>query len=90
MCGRIPTQLGDVLILRTTHSFTVHVVGRVCMNAQQDFASQRNLKCLDAQTSALAEAKAIAVPGGRIFMRNMDTGEWCEMPAPGTTFGQAS
>ena len=33
----MPTQQGEVLILRTTRSFHTHAVGSVCKNGQQDF-----------------------------------------------------
>src|SRR4029453_14888037 len=33
-----PTEIGDVLILRTSASFTVYVVGRVATVGQQDFS----------------------------------------------------
>ena len=41
MVKRIPTQVGDVLILRTDQSFTIHVIGTVSKDGHQDFENQR-------------------------------------------------
>jgi hypothetical protein len=79
MDTRIPTQRGDVLILRTVHSFTIHVVGSVSKDGQQDFESQTNLKFESDRAAAVAEAKALVAPGRRIFFRNIDTGDWSEI-----------
>jgi hypothetical protein len=75
----IPTQLGDVLILRTDHSFTLHVVGQVTKNGQQDFDTHVNLKYASDLAAALADAKGLVEPGRRIFFRNLDTGDWSEI-----------
>ena len=92
MVTRIPTQLGDVLVLRTDQSFSVYVVGQVTKDGQQDFdtycrgqpehAHQRGhvtVTYTKDHTSAVAEAKALVVRGGRIFLRNLDTGDWSEI-----------
>jgi hypothetical protein len=76
---RIPTQLGDVLILRTDHSFTLHAVGQVTKKGQQDFDTHVNVKYSSDRAIALADAKALIVPGRRIFFRNLDTGDWSEI-----------
>ena len=80
MPERIPTQIGDVLILQTTHSFTMHVVGRVTKNGQQDYEKPEKVEYESDWARALAAAKALAVPGRRIFVRNLDTGDWSEIP----------
>ena len=91
MAERMPTQPGDVLILWTSRSFTTYVLGCVCQDGQQDFMThQTNLQCLTNSASAMAQAKAIATPGRRIFLRNLDTGEWSEVSARDTTLKQAS
>jgi hypothetical protein len=77
MIGRIPTRRGDVLILRTVQSFTIHVVGRVSEVGQQDFHGHTNLKYVS--DYAATEAKALVVPGRRIFFQNIDTGDWSEI-----------
>jgi hypothetical protein len=75
----IPTQVGDVLILRTDQSFTIHAVGQVLRDGQQDFHAQMNVKYVSDRAAAEAEAKALVVPGRRILLRNLDTGDWSEM-----------
>ena len=73
---RIPTHYGDVLILRTDYSFVLHAVGRVTRDGQQDFHTHVNVKYANDRAAAEADAKALVVPGRRIFFRNLDTGEW--------------
>jgi hypothetical protein len=75
----IPTRLGDVLILRTDQSFTMHVVGEISKDGQQDFQNQTNTRYVIDRVVAVAEAKALCVPGRRIFFRNIDTGDWSEI-----------
>ena len=75
----MPTQFGDVFILRTDKSLSTHAVGPVSKDGQQDFQRHTNLKYLSGRPAALAEAKALAVPGRRTFIRNLDTDEWAEI-----------
>ena len=75
----IPTQVGDVLILRTGQSFTTHAVGQVSEDGQQDFHTQMNVKYVRERAAAVAEAKALVVPGRRMFLWNIDTGDWSEI-----------
>lgn len=91
MDKRIPTRIGDVLILRTDQSFTIHAVGQVTKEGQQDFDTygqpeheqhQRghlNLKYEINRAAAVGDAKAMVVPGRRIFFGNIDTGDWTEI-----------
>jgi len=80
MAKRIPTHLGDVLILRTTQSYAVYAVGRVSKDDQQDFSSEANVNYEIDYAAAVAKAKALVLPpGGRIFFRNIDTGDWKEI-----------
>jgi hypothetical protein len=79
MTERIPTQLGDVLILGTEHSFTIHAVGRVSRDGQQDFHGQTDMRYLSYRARAVAEAKSLVLPGRRIFCRNIDTRDWSEI-----------
>jgi hypothetical protein len=79
MPKRIPTHVGDVLILRTTQSYAVHAVGRVSKDGQEDFSSQANVNYEIDYAAAVARAKALVLPGGRIFLRNIDTGEWVDI-----------
>jgi hypothetical protein len=75
----MPTQFGDVLILRTHLAFTIHAVGPVSHDGQQDFHAQTNVKYEIDRAAAVAEAKALVRPGRRIFFRNIDTGDWSEI-----------
>jgi len=79
MVKRIPTQVGDVLILRTTQSYVVHAVGRVFKDGQQDFSSEANVNYEIDYAAAVAQAKALVSPRRRIFCRNIDTGDWHEI-----------
>ena len=79
MAKRIPTHLGDVLILRTTQSYAVHAVGRVSKDGQQDFSGDANVNYDVDYAAAVAKAKALVAPGGRIFFRNIDTDDWKEI-----------
>ena len=80
MAKRIPTQRGDVLILRTAKSFAVYAVGPVFEDGQQEFYRQaQNVKHLSDRAAAIAEAKALVSAGRRIFLRNIDTDDWSEI-----------
>ena len=80
MVKRIPTQVGDVLILRSDQSFTVHVIGAVSKDGQQDFENQQMpLKYKTDRAPAVAQAKTLVAPGRRIFFRHLDTGNWSEI-----------
>jgi hypothetical protein len=79
MVERIPTHLGDVLILRTTRSYAVHAVARVSKDGQQDFSSEANVNYEIDYVAAVAQAKALVLPRKRIFFRNIDTGDWDEI-----------
>lgn len=79
MSKQIPTQLGDALILRTEQAFTIHVVGRVVKDGQQDFLGQADLEYVIDRAAAIAAAKALVMPGRQVFFRDIDTGEWSEI-----------
>jgi hypothetical protein len=76
---RIPTRIGDVLILETTQSYTIYGVGKVSRDDQQDFGSQTSITYADDRASAVIQAKALLAGGRKIFLRNIDTGEWSEI-----------
>jgi hypothetical protein len=76
MTERTPTQRGDVLILRTDHSFTLHAVGQVTRDGQEDFETHVNVKYATDRAAAVAKAKALVEPGQRIFFRHLDSGDW--------------
>jgi hypothetical protein len=75
----IPTEVGDVLILRTEQSYTVHAVGQISRSGQQDFEHQSNVQYLIGRAEALAAAEALLTPGHRAFFLNIDTGVWSEI-----------
>jgi hypothetical protein len=79
MAERIPTRVGDVLILRTDKSFAIHAVGLVTKDGQQDFDAHVNVKYESDTVAAVARAKALLAPGGRIFMNDIDIGKWSEI-----------
>jgi hypothetical protein len=72
----IPTQLGDVLILRTERSYTIHVVGAISRDGQQDFENQQMPLKYETERAAAVAAKALVAAGPRIFFRSLDTDEW--------------
>jgi hypothetical protein len=76
MARRIPTQVGDVLILRTDETFAIHAVGVVSKDGQQAFRGQTDVKYVSGHADALAEARAILVPGRRVFLLDIDFGDW--------------
>ena len=76
----IPTQVGDVLILRTTESYTTHAVGLISERDQQDFSQHTKITHLSDCRAAVDHAKTLVATGGRIFVRNLDTGAWSEIP----------
>ena len=77
---RIPTEIGDVLILQTTRSYTVYAVGRVTERGQQDFGHDAKTAYIADYDAAVAHATALVRPGASIFVRNLDTGAWSELP----------
>jgi hypothetical protein len=79
MAQRLPTQVGDVLILRTERSFKIHAVGRISKDGQQDLKGQENVEYVTGRATAVAKAKALVAPGRRIFLQNIDTENWSEI-----------
>ena len=54
----IPTQVGDVLVLWTSQTFTVYAVGQAAKNAPQDSATQRNVRYVNDRVTAVRRAAA--------------------------------
>jgi hypothetical protein len=75
----IPTRVGDVLMLRTEESFTIHAVGLVSTDGQQHFCGQLNVKHFRDRDSAMVEARTLLAPGRRIFLCDIDTNDWSEI-----------
>jgi hypothetical protein len=80
MATRIPTRIGDVLILATGKTFSTCAVGRISKDGQQDFRGQTNVKYVSGHPAAVAEARALVAAGRRILFRNIDDmGDWSEI-----------
>jgi hypothetical protein len=79
MTKRIPTRVGDVLILRTSRSFTVYAVGTVSEDGQQDFGSHAFPTHVTDAAAAMAIAKSLRTSGSRVFLSDIDTGDWSEI-----------
>ena len=82
-----PTEIGDVLILRTSLSYTVYAVGSVVTAGQHDFSHSERVRHVATHAEAVETAKALVAgraerpgePGGRIYLLDIDTGEWSEI-----------
>ena len=74
-----PTEIGDVLILRTSQSYTVYAVGSVATAGQHDFSHSERVCHVATHAEAVTTAKALVVPGGRIHLLDIDTAEWSEI-----------
>jgi hypothetical protein len=81
MANWMPTEPGDVLILKTSRSFLTHAVGPVREHHQQDFRNQPNIRHVAQLSDAIAVSAGMLGPGGQIFLRNIDTGDWSTMSA---------
>ena len=74
------TRPGDVLILTTDQSFRTFAVGRVVSHDQLDFHEPSDVQHVDGRASALKLAKVLIAPGGKVFLRDLDTEIWSEIP----------
>ena len=74
-----PTETGDVLILRTSQSYTVYAVGLVATAGQHDFSHSERVRHVLTHAEALTIAKALVATGGRIYLLDIDTAEWSEI-----------
>jgi hypothetical protein len=72
----IPTQRGDVLILMTILRPASYALAMVSIDGQQDFGAGYNVMNVPDFTLAMKQAKALVLPGCRIYVLNVDTGEW--------------
>ena len=79
MATWMPTQPGDVLILKTSRSFDTHAVGAVFKNGQQDFRGLVKVRLAAHLAEAFSMASALVVSGGRIFLCDIDTDEWSDI-----------
>ena len=79
MTSEWPTEVGDVLILRTSQSFIVYVVGSVATAGQHDFSHRQQVQHVATHAKAVKAAKALVAPRGRIYLLDIDTAEWSEI-----------
>lgn len=76
---RVPTRLGDVLILQTQTGVKIHAVGRVTRNGQQDFHAEPVPLYIVDHDEAVAVAQTLVAPDRRIFLITLDSGDWSEV-----------
>ena len=72
-----PTRLGDVLILTKEAAGSTHEVCPVSTDGQKGCAADRHT--VSGRPAALAKARSLLVPKGRIFLLDQDSGEWAEL-----------
>jgi hypothetical protein len=80
MTKPIPTRRGDVLIVDT--NCRIHAVGPIMEDGEQDYFAGIPVKYRLGRAAAVNAAKAMASPESRIFLRDLDTGEWSEILDP--------
>ncbi len=77
MTGKIRTRFGDVLILTTERAGSIHLVCPVSVDGQQGGTVDRH--GVSGRPAAVAKARSLVVPEGRIFLKDQDSGEWGEI-----------
>ena len=78
MTGKIRTRFGDVLILTTERAGSIHLVCPVSSDGQQGCTADRHT--VSGRPEALAKARSLVVPEGRIFLKDQYSGEWGKIP----------
>ena len=76
----MPTARGDVLVLVTAVEPASYAIATVSVDGQQDFGAGYNLLNLPHLAQALQQARALVLPGCRIYVLTVDTGEWTVVP----------
>ena len=76
MADPMPTEIGDVLILHSKSNPT-HAVGAISKVGQQTLKA--NMSNERGRPAAEAAARALVMPGRRIYIKNTDTGAWAEL-----------
>jgi len=77
--AKLPTQPGDVLILRTKKSFRVYAVGSVSHAGQEDFHNRQQVHYFAGRDAAVDAAAALIGRGGKIYLVDLDTAQWEEI-----------
>ena len=81
MNGKISTRAGDVLILTTLAGGNLHALGGISGDGQQDLRNSPSLKYVTGRQAAEAEARLLVMPSRQIFLKDIHTGEWDEIPS---------
>ena len=68
------TTVGDVLILKTSRTFTIHAIGSVERDGQVDFRRPQKVHHLVSFTEALRPAETMMEVDGRAHLMDIDTG----------------
>ncbi len=76
--GQMPTRLGDVIILTKAPAVSTHVVCPVKTDGQQGCTVDRHT-AVSGRPAAMARARSLVVPDGRIFLKDQDSGEWGQL-----------
>ena len=74
MTGEIPTKFGDVIVLAKAPIGSLYLVCSVKADGQQGCTADRHN--VSSKPEAVTKARSLVVPGGRIFFRDQDSGEW--------------
>ena len=69
-------MFGDVLILTTEKAGSTHLVCPVSTNGQQGGSADRHSHTVSGRAAAVAKARSLVVPEGRIFLKDQESGEW--------------
>lgn len=76
MADPMPTEIGDVLILHN-NKIPTHAVGAISEVGQQTLRA--NMSTERGRPAAEVAARALVMPGRRIYIKNTDTGAWAEL-----------
>ena len=67
------------MILDTRTRTFASTGGPIANDGEEEFLTGMNVKDGRDRAAAVDAAKAMASPGSRIFLRNLETGEWSEV-----------
>jgi hypothetical protein len=80
LTGRVPTRIGDVLILTSPGGGGLYALGGISVDGQQDLHYLGGLQYVKGRQVAESEARLLVIPNGDIYLRDIHTGEWDEIP----------
>ena len=58
---------------------SIHAIEVVTKTGQQDFRGQVQVKYVRNDEEALTEARGMCIPGRRIFILDIDSGDWSQI-----------